>query len=220
MPEQNKLGPYFAFDGLPKSGKSTQLRLLVPILELAYPDRKIVVTREPGGTPLADAIRGLAMGFMYTPEMTDVCEAYLYAASRAHTLRVIVRPAQKMGAIVICDRSYFSSIAIQGAARGLGESVVRYINQEAVGSIRPHRVIYLDEAPEVCVMRAAENRDMGDKFEAMKVEFFEKIRQGYFMASLQPENRFETINTTGKSIEEIHGVIVVSVLRFLEEYFT
>ena len=144
MPEGNRLGPYIVFEGLQKVGKSTQLELLVPVVRTKYSGREVVFTREPGGTPLAEAIRVLAQGMKYDNEMEYVCEAYLYSASRAQSLRRIVRPAQVRGAIVIADRSYYSSVAIQGGARGLDVERVMRINQEAVDDIRPHRVFLLD----------------------------------------------------------------------------
>jgi len=208
-------GVYIVFEGLQKCGKSTQVKLLAEYLAEKFPERRVVVTREPGGTPLAEAIRKIAQGLTHAQEMDPVCEAYLYAAARAQSLRVIVGPALEQGAIVLADRSKYSSEAIQGVARGLGVETVRDVNRVAVRGFRPDKVYFIDTPPEICEKRARDGLDIGDKFETMRLEFFRAIREGYL--ALAYEDGFETIPGDG-SIEQIHASIVTSVLRLLHDH--
>lgn len=123
---------YIVFEGMVGSGKSTQSKKLFEYLQEKYPDRKIIHVREPGSTIIAQEIRLLAQSRVFEEEMDPICEAYLYAASRAQSLRHLVRPTLEAGGIVIADRSFISSLAYQGEARGLGLDRIMEINQHAV----------------------------------------------------------------------------------------
>jgi dTMP kinase len=133
------VGKYIAFEGPSRSGKTTQVRLLEELLRRMFPDREIVVTREPGAGPgqssIADVIRDIVQGRIaqsFREQMTFMAEVYLYAASRAQTLRAVVLPALSRGAIVIADRCFVSSVAFQGGGRELGLQQVLGYNQLAV----------------------------------------------------------------------------------------
>ena len=130
-----------AFEGGDGAGKSTQASALATALEAS--GHEVVLTREPGGTPAAEAIRHVVL----TPEFAGLdprAEALLYAASRAEHVARLVRPAIERGAVVITDRYIDSSIAYQGVARGLGPDVVGEINLWATGSLLPDLTVLLD----------------------------------------------------------------------------
>ena len=134
-------GLFIAFEGGDGAGKSTQSRLLAEAL--TGRGLEVVVTREPGGTPAAEAIRNVVL----TPDfagLDDRAEALLYAASRAEHVARLIRPALERGAIVLSDRYVDSSIAYQGVARGLGPDVVGQINLWATHSLLPDLTVLLD----------------------------------------------------------------------------
>ncbi len=134
-------GIFLAFEGGDGAGKSTQSRMLADSLVARGLD--VVVTREPGGTPAAEAIRHVVL----TPEhagLDDRAEALLYAASRAEHVARLIRPALERGAVVITDRYIDSSIAYQGVGRGLGPDVVGEINIWATQGLLPDLTVLLD----------------------------------------------------------------------------
>ena len=115
-------GLYIAFEGIEGCGKSTQCELLVARLKREFPAKEIVLTREPGGTPISEEIRNILL----SPEesnsqMEPLTEVYLFAAARAQSLREIVKPALDRGAIVLADRSIYSSLAYQSYGREIDE---------------------------------------------------------------------------------------------------
>lgn len=151
-------------------GKTTQSRILAEKLGAVW-------TKEPGGDEISDAIRKVVQGTKFEIEMDPVCEQYLYAASRAQTLRKIVKPVLDSGGTVVADRSFFTTPAYGGFGRELGIERVLKINEEAVGGVWPDLVIWLDTDLKTALART---RDAGgDKFERMGKKFFGKVRKGY-----------------------------------------
>lgn len=193
-------GTYIVFEGIIKCGKSTQAQKVYEAAALANPNKKVIKTREPGGSEVADEIRRVVQGTKFAEEMDPVCEQYLYAASRAQTLRKIVKPVLDKGGIVIADRSYFTSLAFQGYGRGLGVEKVLKINEEAINGIKPDAVVYIDTPVEVCLSRQLDLA--GDKFEAMNNEFFDKCREGYMWAANNFSN-FVMVDGSG-TIDEVY----------------
>lgn len=161
---------YIVFEGIVGCGKTTQSKILAEKLGAVW-------TKESGGTEIADAIRKVVQGTKFDEEMDPVCEQYLYAASRAQTLRKVVKPLLDKGKIVIADRSVFTSMTYQGFGRGLGIERVLKINEEAVGGVWPDLVIWLDTDLKTALARTKDSS--GDKFENMDKSFFLKVRKGY-----------------------------------------
>lgn len=191
---------YFVLEGIVGCGKSTQSKLLTENLRRRYPGREIVLTREPGGDEVADAIRKVVQGTTFSIEMDPVCEAYLYAASRAQTLRKVVKPVLDRGGIVISDRSLFTSLTYQAVARGLGVDTILEINKIAVGDLWPTAVFYIDLAVKTALERCFDKS--GDKFESLGEDFFEKCRDGYLQLANRYPETFLTIDGQG-TIEEV-----------------
>lgn len=192
---------YIVLEGVVGCGKTTQAKKLYEHLKKNYPGREIILTREPGGSEIAERIRTLVQGTEFSEVMTPECEAYLYAASRAQTLRSIVSPTIQRGGTVISDRSFLSSMAFQGAARGLGTETVLEINTPAV-PIFPDIILFIDLDPELGLQRSFDRN--GDKFEKENKEFFKKIQQQYQEIARLPKfkERWRTIDGNG-SVEEV-----------------
>jgi dTMP kinase len=204
---------YIVFEGTVGTGKSTQSRLLFDFLKKNNSNREVVLTREPGGSEIADSIRKLVQGSKFEEKMDYVAEAYLYAASRAQTIRNVVSPVLEKKGIVISDRSFISSLAYQGVGRSLGIDKVMEINKTAV-SVMPDIIIYMDLDPKVGLSRTFDKD--GDKFEKKDVDFFTKIRQTYLDISKSGliSGKWISIDATGTKEE-----VFAKIRRSLEPYF-
>jgi dTMP kinase len=162
---------FLTFEGLDGSGKSTQAELLRARLERS--GREVVSTREPGGTPVGEAVRML---LLEGADMTPWAEAALFAAARAEHAARVIRPALDRGADVVCDRYIDSSLAYQGAARGLGVDEVLELNLRATGGLLPDRTFLLLVEPEVGAARLGE---APDRIEREGLEFQRLVDLGY-----------------------------------------
>jgi dTMP kinase len=168
-------GKFVTIEGCEGSGKSTQLRLLAEKLDELKID--YLMTREPGGSEIAEQIRTIILDGKNTA-MCDECEALLYAAARVQHLKEIVKPALDRGTLVICDRYVHSSLAYQGIARGLGEEFVNTINSYALEKFSPDLTIFLDISPKDAFERK-HGADKDDRMEQLGLEFHSKVYQGY-----------------------------------------
>lgn len=205
---------YIVFEGVAGSGKSTQSKKLTTYLEENYPDKKIVWTREPGGTEISENIRKAVQGTDYQEKMHAITDAYLYAASRAQALRTIVKPAIDEGAIVISDRSFVTSLAIQGHAQEHGVENVYRINEPAIEQFIPDYVFLVDINTETAKQRTFDGD--GDKWEKLGLDFHLKIDEGYKKVSTLPifQGKWITIDGNGTE-EEVFAEIVRVVEKIL-----
>lgn len=174
-------GFFVVLEGGEGSGKSTVAAALAVAAERL--GRDVVRTREPGGTPVAEAIRGLLLA-TELPEADPWCEALLFAAARADHVGTVIRPALARGAVVICDRFIDSSAAYQGLGRGLGVAAVREANAVAVLGAQPDLTLLLDIDPEVGLQRAVGHNRM----EARSLDFHRAVRAAFLsFAAAEPD---------------------------------
>ena len=181
-------GIFITIEGPDGSGKTTALQQVVPRLQQEM-NRKVVATREPGGSPIAEKIRSLILDPSHT-DMDSRTEALLYAASRRQHLIEKVLPVLESGDVIFCDRFVDSSIAYQGYARGIGEEGIREINQFATEGIEPNVTLYIDVPAEVGIQRIHANLDEREynRLDQEKLDFHEKVRAGYqHLAQANPE---------------------------------
>ena len=181
-------GIFITIEGPDGSGKTTALQQVVPRLQQEM-NRKVVATREPGGSPIAEKIRSLILDPSHT-DMDSRTEALLYAASRRQHLIEKVLPVLESGDVIFCDRFVDSSIAYQGYARGIGEEGIREINEFATEGIEPDVTLYIDVAAEVGIQRIHANLDEREynRMDQEKLAFHEKVRAGYqHLAQANPE---------------------------------
>ena len=177
-------GKFITFEGCDGCGKSTQLRLLSQYLT----ENKIphIFTREPGGGKISEAIREILLNGK-NMEMTDECEALLYAASRVQHLSDRVEPALNEGKLVICDRYVDSSFAYQAYARGLGLDFIRKINAFALENYLPDVTVFIDLTPEAAFKRK-HGADENDRLEKAGMEFHKRVYEGYkAVAAAEPD---------------------------------
>ena len=182
-------GLFLSFEGNEGCGKSTQIRALSARLETL--GRPMLVTREPGGTPIGEEIRHLLQFSTAGHAMKPEAELLLFAASRAQLVREVIQPALAAGSIVIADRFFDSTTVYQGVARRIGTEAIRFINSFAVGDCRPDLTFVLDIAPAVARQRLLRRpRPVGepDRMEHQPPEFYEAVRRGYLaLAKAEPD---------------------------------
>ncbi|HEY5849860.1 MAG TPA: dTMP kinase [Lysobacter sp.] len=182
---------FVTLEGGEGAGKSTVLAALREVLQATGGD--VVVTREPGGTPLAEQIRGLLLDTHHEPPTADA-ELLLVFAARAQHVRETVLPALQRGAWVISDRFTDASYAYQGAARGGDLQFIAELERRVVG-IAPAMTLLLD-VPVAVGLQRARGRGATDRIEAEREDFFERVRAGYLArAGAEPE-RFRVIDAS------------------------
>ncbi len=198
-------------EGPDGSGKTTQIDLLKKFLESRGYDS--IITREPGGTEISEAIRNIILNPEFK-EMSHMTELLLYASARAQLVNQVIKPALEEGKAVICDRFVESSAVYQGIGRGLGVEMVYEVNGYALGDVKPKLTIFLDLDAEEGIKRKKNQTEL-DRMEMEDLSFHKRVVEGYRqLAQLYPE-RIVPINAT-LPIEEIHSMIVNEVeKRFL-----
>ena len=184
-----KKGIFITFEGTDGSGKSTQIERFADYVKAKGYD--VVLTREPGGTPVSEKIRSIILDPENTEE-SPVTEALLYAASRAQHVSEKIKPAIERGALVICDRFLDSSIAYQAYARGLGDDVLK-INEFAVQGVMPDITFFLDIDPESARERRS-IRGTSDRLENEGLSFQVKVYEGYRKLIARSPERFRVID--------------------------
>jgi len=169
---------FVTFEGIDGSGKSTQAELLAGWLR--EQGRTVLATREPGGTPVGEALRKLVL---HGDEVSPWAEAALFAAARAEHVESAIRPALERGEDVVCDRYLDSSVAYQGIARGLGEEPVRQLNLTVTRQLLPDRTFLVLVAPAEARRRAG---DLRDRIEQEDDEFMHRV-DGAFRSLAESE---------------------------------
>jgi dTMP kinase len=167
-------------------------------LSKASVDFKIV--REPGGTKLSEGIRDLLLSHDF--EVNPTAEALLFSASRAQLIQEVVKPSIKNGQVIITDRSAYSSVAYQGVGRGLGYEKVYELNDFALNSYWPEKVVLLDIDPEISLSR----QKIADRIGSDKVSFFNKVRDGYLQLAEDFSDKFLVINAEDSKQENFTKV--------------
>lgn len=192
-PASASVGRFITFEGGDGAGKTTQASVLEEWLHTV--GRTVVRTREPGGTELGGRIREMVLH--ERGHIAPRAEALLYAADRAHHVETLVRPALDRGDVVVQDRYIDSSVAYQGAARGLGADHIRSVSTWAADGLVPDLTILLDLDVAVGRARVAAARGVFDRLEAEASAFHETVRQSFLaMADAEPD-RFLVVDATG-----------------------
>ncbi len=186
-------GLLISFEGSEGCGKSTQISLLSEWLEERK--REVIVTREPGGTPLGEEIRHLLKHSSAGLDMTPETELLLFAASRAQLVRKVILPAVEAGKIVLCDRFLDSTTVYQGVGRKLATGPVQVINNFAVGELLPDLTFVIDIPAEEGFKRIKRRAsDLPDRMESENIRFYQLIRDGYLELARSMPHRFVVID--------------------------
>lgn len=196
-------------------GKSTQAKLLYKYFTNIYPDKEVLLIREPGATPIAESIRKTVQWTNFGDEqMHPITDAYLYASARAQSLHTLVKPALERWAIVISDRSFATSLAFQWYGQWLGLQTVREINQYAVQELLPDMILFFDMPVEIWYARSFDIH--GDKRERKDISFFQLVYNWYqsLFEFHITKNIMHNISAHG-SIDQIHHEIVTYIKKRL-----
>ena len=205
-------GLFITVEGIEGVGKTTNMEYLQRIITAA--GRELVVTREPGGTPLGEAIRGLLLDPQYKGMDPD-CELQLMFAARAEHLDKVIRPAIEAGRWVLCDRFTDATYAYQGGGRGLDTGRIAVLEELVQGELRPDITLLLDVPVEVGLARAG-NRSAPDRFEQEKVDFFERVRQAYLDLARKHDGRYRIIDA-GQSLDQVQAQLDSVMRDFLQD---
>jgi dTMP kinase len=204
-------GIFITVEGIEGVGKTTNMEYLQQLILAA--GRELVVTREPGGTPLGEAIRGLLLDPQYRGMDPD-CELQLMFAARAEHLDKVIRPAIDAGRWVLCDRFTDATYAYQGGGRGLDSGKIAALEQLVQGDFRPDLTLLLDVPVEVGLERAG-NRSAPDRFEQEKVGFFERVRQAYLDLARRHDGRYRVIDAS-QSLEQVQQQLLDVMQPYLD----
>lgn len=183
-------GQFITFEGTEGVGKSTQLANAAATLEALGVD--YIVTREPGGTPMAESIRDLLLTPRDEP-VNDTTELLLMFAARAQHLHTRILPELEAGHWVLCDRFTDATFAYQGGGRGVPAERIALLENLVQGSVRPDHVVLLDAPVETGMTRARQRGEL-DRFEQETVAFFERIRQTYLNRAAADPDRYHIVD--------------------------
>lgn len=193
-------GLFISFEGTEGAGKTTVLRKVADRLEAQ--GIAVLLTREPGGIPIAEKIRDVVLDANHQ-EMDGKTEALLYAAARRQHLVEKIIPALEQGKIVLCDRFIDSSLAYQGYARGLGMEEVLAINLFAIGEYMPDCTIFFDITPEKGLERIMKDKGREqNRLDLEKLDFHQKVYEGYQEVMRRDRIRFRKVDA-GAPVEQV-----------------
>ncbi len=196
--QKKRINKFITIEGIEGVGKTTAIKVIEDYLMGQQQD--FILTREPGGTAIAEHIRKILLT-SESEEMTSLSELLLMFASRAQHIAHVILPALQTGKWVISDRFVDASYAYQGGGRKIDVKKIEMLDEWVVGNLQPQLTILLDAPPEVGLVRAI-NRGPHDRIEQEKIDFFERVRDFYLKRAEQFPDRFYRIDAT-QSLEEI-----------------
>lgn len=209
---KNCAGKFITFEGIEGVGKSTQVALLAQ--ELQNLNVPVIVTREPGGTEIAEAIRNVLLTH-HQEKMTPITELLLLFAARAQHISSIIKPAIQEGKCVICDRFTDATYAYQGGGRGIYLQYILQLENLVQGDLRPDLTLLLDIADISSSLTRAKGIGTGDRIEIEEISFFERARKIYLARANGNPSRFRLVDAT-QSVAEVHN----SIIKIIDEKFS
>jgi dTMP kinase len=212
------VGIFITFEGVEGSGKTTQIKQLAEFLTAR--GVPTILTREPGGCPIADKIRAILLD-AENKALSPLSELMLYAAARSQHVTEVIAPSLEAGKVVVCDRFCDATLAYQSFARGIDRTLIDDLNRQACQGVSPDLTVLVDCDPTVGLERArrrieASSGPREERFELEELAFHQKVRAGYLqLASEQPE-RFLIIDGAA-TIKEMFASISTQIMtRFAE----
>ncbi len=212
------MGYFITFEGVEGCGKTTQIKLLSDFLSAR--NIQAVLTREPGGCPIADKIRAILLD-AENRDLSPLAELMLYGAARAQHVTEVIAPALSGGKIVLCDRFCDATVAYQSFGRGIDRDVIDSLNHHACQGVSPDLTVLFDCDPRVGLERAlrrieASSGPREERFELEALAFHERVRAGYLQLASDQPGRFFVVNGAD-TIENIFSAISRQVLLRIPE---
>ncbi|PWB75829.1 MAG: dTMP kinase [Holophagae bacterium] len=200
-------GWFITFEGGEGTGKSTQIGRLADVLRER--GLEVVVTREPGGTTLAEAVRALLLDPAH--DLDGLTEIFLLEAARHDHVERVIRPALRRGAVVLCDRFADSSWVYQGVVRGLGEEAVERLNLLATGGLEPDLTLVLDMEPAAALGRALDRNSAAasreSRLDEEPLQFHERVWRGFHRLAERYSNRVRLVAADASTDEVFRRVL-------------
>jgi dTMP kinase len=206
-------GTFITFEGIDGSGKSTQLRMLAQVLKQAGCD--VLLTREPGGTPVGNRLRAALLDAQ--EEVDPLTELLVFAADRAQHVRRVLRPALESGQVVFSDRYADATAAYQGAGRGFSPELIGEIIELATEGLKPDLTLLFDLSvvdSATRTRRRANGKQQGDRLDAETAEFHTRVRDAYLRLAQDEPERVKIVNTN-QPAELTHERVKEIVIPFL-----
>jgi dTMP kinase len=206
-------GTFITFEGIDGSGKTTQLRLLENFLQQA--GCEVLLTREPGGTPVGNRLRAALLDAQ--EEVDPLTELLVFAADRAQHVRRVLRPALEAGQVVFSDRYADATAAYQGAGRGFSPELIAEIIELATEGLKPDLTLLFDlsvEDSSTRTSRRANGKHQGDRLDAETAEFHTRVRDAYLRLAQAEPDRIKIVNTN-QPLELTHERVKEIVIPFL-----
>lgn len=207
---------FVTFEGPEGGGKSTQVRRLAE--RLTERSFEVVTTREPGGTALGEAVRELLLGSRHSAMLPET-EALLNSAARSQHVAEVIRPALAQGKVVLCDRYLDSTLAYQGAGRGLEIEQLVTLQRFATGNLWPDLTFLLDVPVEVGMSRRATSGEPLNRFDVDSREFHERVRAYFLDAASREPGRWKVVDAT-QPVETVEKILLGVTLERLSEEST
>ncbi len=193
-------GKFIVVEGVEGAGKSRQCAMLTDALNAAGVDA--LLTREPGGAPLAEAVRKLLLDPQFSPDAYS--ELYLYSAARRDHLNKVVFPALENGKTVVCDRFIYSTLAYQGYGRGLDLDFIRKVNECTIAPLKVDLALFIDISPEVGFARKG-GADRSDRLERESMEFFGRVYKGF--KDMCANGELEPVDGSGEKEQTAYNIL-------------
>lgn len=198
-------GRLITLEGVDGAGKSTHIDFLAA--RLRAPGRQVLVTREPGGTPLAEKLRALVL----TEPMEPLAETLLMFAARSDHVEQVIRPALEAGHWVLCDRFTDATMAYQGAGKGVPVDLIRRLAEAAHPGLQPDRTLVFDCAYDVARERLKASGRRLDRFESEGAEFFERVRGAYLAHVAADPNRMRLIDAS-QGLADVQKQLEIAII--------
>ena len=206
-------GLFITFEGTDGAGKTTQIQRLSA--ELGQAGYDICLTREPGGTPISEQIRDMLLNPDHS-EMAATTELLLYAASRAQHVSEVIKPALEAGKIVISSRFADAMVVYQGYGRGLDLERIKRLNRIATEGVTPDVTFVLDLPVEIGLQRVQKSRGGLDRLEREKIDFHQRLRDGYRALAQQEPQRLKIVDAQA-SPEKVYAQIMAAIQSLLQK---
>ncbi|OWO84735.1 dTMP kinase [Photorhabdus luminescens] len=206
-------GKFIVIEGLEGAGKTSAMKTVVEILQ-QHGIQNLIFTREPGGTPLAEKLRGLIKQGVEGESLTDKAEVLMLYAARVQLVENVIKPALACGTWVVGDRHDLSSQAYQGGGRGIDKNLMTSLRDTVLGDFRPDLTIYLDLPPQIGLLRARERGEL-DRIEKESMDFFNRTRSRYLEFAAQ-DKRIVTVDAA-QSIEQVQADIYQVLGQWLKQ---
>ena len=204
-------GKLITLEGIEGAGKSSALNFIKTHLQ----QFDLIITREPGGTPLAEEIRKILL-FSHTETMQAQTELLLMFACRAQHIDQCIKPALNQGKWVLSDRYIDASYAYQGYGRGMDIKMITCLDEMIVGNLYPQLTILMDVSPEIGLLRAEKRQSQKDRIEQEKIDFFQRVRAGYLQRAKHDPKRIKIIDAN-QELKDVQTKIVEVLQQFLME---